>query len=221
MPVVEVIRIPLSDRTSLATGLALAIRLGKTPIVVNDAPSFIVNRVLFPNFTEALNLASEGMPIDRIDDAMKRWGMPMGPFELLDHIGVDVAVCILRAMEGSVLPRSNLPAVLDQAIARNDLGKKTRRGFYLYPTPSPKVLPPPNRDLLAALFPRVPPAPAATPDVRAIQDRLLAPMIDQARRLLAESVVSNPDAIDLATVLGLGLAPFRGGLAHWGMQNEK
>src|SRR5437764_15142504 len=80
MPLVEVVRTPESDDVALATAVALAGRMGKTPVLVADAPGFLVNRVLIPYLAEALVLAQDGAAIKEVDDALKRWGMPMGPF---------------------------------------------------------------------------------------------------------------------------------------------
>src|SRR5205807_4304748 len=100
MPLVEIVRGAHSDEASLATAIALAGRIGKTPVLVNDAPGFLVNRVLIPYLAEALEARQEGIPIAQIDGAMKHWGMPMGPFELLDEIGLDVGAHVLRTLAG-------------------------------------------------------------------------------------------------------------------------
>ncbi len=101
MPLVEVVRAPESDDASLATVAALAAKIGKTLVLVADAPGFLVNRVLIPYLAEARVMAQEGTPITAIDSAMKRWGMPMGPFELLDEIGLDVGMHVLRCSRAS------------------------------------------------------------------------------------------------------------------------
>jgi len=92
MPLVEIVRGHHSDDVSLATAVGVAGRIGKTPVLVNDTPGFLVNRILVPYLAEALVVANEGIPITTIDHAMKARGMPMGPFELLDEIGLDIAV---------------------------------------------------------------------------------------------------------------------------------
>jgi 3-hydroxyacyl-CoA dehydrogenase len=200
MPLVEVVRAPHSDDAALATAIALAGRIGKTPILVNDAPGFVVNRVLIPYLGEALVMAGEGASVPAIDLIMKQWGMPMGPFELLDEIGLDVADHVLKSLHA---PPS---ALLDRALNQKWLGKKTGRGFYVYGK-RPKGKPVLNRELVESV-------PAAPADREAVQSRLLRPMIDAAAKLLEEGVTDSADTIDLATVLGLGLAPFRGGLMH-------
>lgn len=218
MPLVEVVRAAHSDEQSLATAAGLAIKLGKTPVLVNDAPGFIVNRVLIPYVAAAVELASAGASIIAIDNAMKQWGMPMGPFELLDEIGLDISDHILRSLREQLGPRIPTPPVLSQAVARGWLGKKSGRGFYQHgDAPGKKQSLELNPDL-AGMLSADPVGSAAGPEV--IQRQLLRPMADEAARLLEEHVVESVDAIDLATVLGAGVAPFRGGLARW-MRSEE
>jgi 3-hydroxyacyl-CoA dehydrogenase/enoyl-CoA hydratase/3-hydroxybutyryl-CoA epimerase len=204
MPLVEVVRAPQTDRRALATGVAVAAALGKTPVVVNDAPGFVVNRVLFPYLHEALAMLSEGADPADTDASMKRWGMPMGPFELVDEIGLDVTRMILQSLEQSLGPRFSSPGILDRAIEHGWLGKKSGAGFYRYSSPGSSLV---NSELL--------PAQRHTLSDEKVQKRLMDTMAAEARKLLAEKVVESPDAIDLATVLGLGFAPFRGGLARF------
>jgi 3-hydroxyacyl-CoA dehydrogenase/enoyl-CoA hydratase/3-hydroxybutyryl-CoA epimerase len=145
---------------------------------------------------------------------MKRWGMPMGPFELLDEIGLDVAGSILT----SLMPGAERPKALRLAIERQWLGKKSGRGFYLHATkagrPRRPGAPQVNAELAELLH-----AGAAMPErpgiEEAVQWRLVLPMVNQAAAALRAGVVDSADTIDLATVLGAGLAPFRGGLAHF------
>jgi 3-hydroxyacyl-CoA dehydrogenase/enoyl-CoA hydratase/3-hydroxybutyryl-CoA epimerase len=214
MPLVEVVRTAASDAGALATAAALAVRMGKTPVLVGDAPGFLVNRVLIPYLAEALALAVEGTPIPAIDEAMKDWGMPMGPFELLDEIGLDVSVHVLRSLNEQTGSKMRIPSGFDQALERGWLGKKSGTGFYRYSATAKKASPELNQELSAALIGSAP-SPAHTSDAEAIQWRLVLPMTNEAARVLEEGVTDSTDAIDLATVLGLGLAPFRGGLARF------
>ena len=207
MPLVEIIRAAHSDDLSLATAVAMAVRLGKTPIIVSDSPGFLVNRILVPYLAEAMKLASEGVPIDRIDLAMKRWGMPMGAFELLDEIGLDVAEHVLRSL-ATTNPPPKVSAAMAQAMQQRWLGKKAGRGFYVYAKKTQEV----NEDLVKTLSGGAPPR---SMDDDAIQRRLVQPMVDEANAALREGVVDSPDTIDLATVLGIGLAPFRGGIMRY------
>jgi 3-hydroxyacyl-CoA dehydrogenase/enoyl-CoA hydratase/3-hydroxybutyryl-CoA epimerase len=209
MPLVEVVRTPLSSSRALGAGAELALRLGKTPVLVVDAPGFLVNRLLIPYLAEALTMASRGADIRAIDAAMKHWGMPMGPFELLDQVGLDIAVHILHAMRGPFGERFAAPERLDEVLQRGWLGRKTKLGFYDYRGRRATV-----HDALLTMI-RRDDARAEPLAESAIQWRLLSPMINEAMRVLEAGVVESTDTIDLATVLGLGLAPFRGGLARF------
>lgn len=211
MPLVEVVRAAESDDLSLATAVALAGRLGKTPVLVADSPGFLVNRILVPYLAEALDMAGQGIPIPAIDDAARRWGMPMGPFELLDEIGVDVAAHVLRSLAGASPPPATVVAALDRAASERWVGKKSGRGFYVYRAGRRPAPPRANAPLLAVLSGG---KRTAAPDTESLQRRLVLPMVQECARVLEEGVVDSPDAIDLATVLGLGLAPFRGGIAQ-------
>ena len=209
MPLVEIVRTRHCDPRALATGVALAAKLGKTPVVVGDGPGFIVNRILMPYLSEAMRMAGEGVAIVAIDDAMKQWGMPMGPFALLDQIGLDVIAGIFKAMQEPLAGRVELPRAVEEAAKSGTLGRKSGIGFYVYGTDK-KAAPTINESLVGALNGG---NHVAAPPVGQIQDRLMATMCDESERLLEEGVANSPDAIDLATVTGLGIAPFRGGVA--------
>jgi 3-hydroxyacyl-CoA dehydrogenase/enoyl-CoA hydratase/3-hydroxybutyryl-CoA epimerase len=223
MPLVEVVRTSKSDDQSLATAIGLCAAIGKTPILVNDAPGFLVNRVLIPYLAEALAAAADGIPVPVIDAALRSWGMPMGPLELLDEIGLDVGhhvlTCLSDSLGGQLPP---LPPAIDQAIAKGWLGKKSGRGFYIYAKDDHKQKQADlNAEMVALLSPNPPAPDASAPAVdnaereKEIQWRLVLPMVNEAAKLLAEGVTDSTDVIDLSTVLGTGLAPFRGGLAQF------
>jgi 3-hydroxyacyl-CoA dehydrogenase/enoyl-CoA hydratase/3-hydroxybutyryl-CoA epimerase len=204
MPLVEVVRPPQAAADAVATGVAVAGAAGKTPVVCADAPGFVVNRVLFPQLREALVLFDEGGSVADTDAAIRAWGLPMGPFMLIDEIGLDVTQMILESLAAALGPRFAPPPALARALAAGWLGRKSGRGFYDHPRDG---RPAPNAEFVAA-------APAAVPaPAGAIQRRLIDPMAAEARLVLDAGVVDSADALDLATVLGLGFAPFRGGLA--------
>jgi 3-hydroxyacyl-CoA dehydrogenase/enoyl-CoA hydratase/3-hydroxybutyryl-CoA epimerase len=213
MPLVEVVRRTQSDDVSLATAVALAGRIGKTPVLTADASGFLVNRVLIPYLAEALNVASEGAPIPQIDRAMKQWGMPMGPFELLDEIGLDIAAHVMRSLGTNWPQPKSVTAAIEMAAEKKWLGKKTGVGFYKH-SPQKRgkkpVSPVLNEELAKVLATH-----PATIDSQTIQWRLVLPMVNEAAALLDERVVDSTETIDLATVLGTGLAPFRGGIVHF------
>jgi 3-hydroxyacyl-CoA dehydrogenase/enoyl-CoA hydratase/3-hydroxybutyryl-CoA epimerase len=224
MPLVEVVRTDLSHDEPLATTAVLASRLGKTPLLVRDAPGFLVNRILTPYLAEALAVAGEGFPIDQIDAALKEWGMPMGPFELLDTIGLDVAAHVLKTLGAVLHDPPPMPQALQLALDRKWLGDKTGRGFYEHDAKQTRtkalVV---NSELQRALWPFGVPAgstvdshSSGTPgEGHELAWRLVLPMVNEAAHVLEERITDSADAIDLATVLGLGLAPFRGGLIQF------
>lgn len=206
MPLVEVVRTAQSDGPSLASAVQLASRIGKVPILVGDAPGFVVNRVLIPYLREAISLALEGVPYTAIDQAIKQWGMPMGPFELLDEIGLDVASYVLKSLTPGV--EAPVPPALKQAIERGWMGKKTGVGFYVH---AKKKQLKPNAEMATLMYAGEP----KSMSDEEIVDRLITPMVGEAMKLLDERIIASPDALDLATVLGIGFAPFRGGLANY------
>jgi 3-hydroxyacyl-CoA dehydrogenase/enoyl-CoA hydratase/3-hydroxybutyryl-CoA epimerase len=213
MPLVEIVRAAHSDDVSLATAVALSVRMGKTPVLVSDAPGFLVNRILVPYLAEALLIASDGTPIGNIDEAAKRWGMPMGPFELLDEIGLDIAAHVLKSLSGTTLPPPNVIAAFDMARERKWMGKKSGQGFYIYDAKRRRSTSPhANLELVKVLGSG---SHWQALDADSIQWRLVLPMVNESARVLEEGVTDSPDAIDLATVLGLGLAPFRGGIVQF------
>lgn len=214
MPLVEVIRAPKSGDEALATGAALAQCMGKVPIVVGDGAGFVVNRVLIPYLGEALVMASQGADIVQVDSALKHWGMPMGPFELLDQIGMDVVMHIFDSVSSRLGDPPSAPQGVRTMIERNWLGKKTGRGFYVYEKTRRRRKPQVNHKLSAIWRPAHSTAAPITLDEQIVIDRLVSPMINEATRLLNENVIDSAALLDLASVLGLGLAPFRGGLAH-------
>jgi 3-hydroxyacyl-CoA dehydrogenase/enoyl-CoA hydratase/3-hydroxybutyryl-CoA epimerase len=154
-------------------------------------------------------MATEGTPITQIDLAMKKWGMPMGPFELLDEIGLDVALHVLRSLSHVQAHAVELPPAVEGAVGHGWLGKKSGRGFYVHGKKGKTEV----NDELARLLAATSTGAGVTDEQ--IQWRLVLPMVNEAARVLAEGVTSSADDIDLATVLGLGFAPFRGGLAKF------
>src|SRR5690606_31310355 len=132
MALVEVVKTTHSDPDAVATAVAVATACGKTPVVVNDAPGFVVNRVLFPYLYEAMLAAGEGASPEELDAAVREWGMPMGPLELADTIGLDVTLAICEAMRPSLSPRVDVPNGLRAAVEAGHLGRKSGAGFFRY-----------------------------------------------------------------------------------------
>lgn len=209
MPLVEVIAGEASDPDAVRTVYDLALKLGKTPVVVRDAPGFLVNRLLMFYSSEALWLLDEGYSIEDVDRAMKDWGMPLGPLALTDDVGIDVAVKVAHILGEAFGDRMPTPEWLDKAGEPGRLGSKTGLGFYRYDGHKRTE---PDREIyrILGLTPRV-----QDPDPAQIAERLVLPMVNEAARCLSEGVVRDPASLDLAMIMGTGFPPFRGGLCRW------
>ena len=213
MELVEVVRAEKTDDLTIARLVAFVKALGKTPIVTTDSPGFLVNRVLFPYLGEAVLMVTEGFGIEQIDKEIRSFGMPMGPLELLDQVGLDVAHHVASSLMGTM---PEVKSVVDQfagLLEHGYLGKKSGRGFYRYPKgkkTGATILPGVNSDL-------VPPDLGDSyhnDAMTAVQRRLIYPMLSESIKCYDEGVVKEPWAIDLAMVLGTGFSPPRGGPLH-------
>ncbi len=211
MPLVEVVRAPASSDAALATLAQWAIQLGKTPVVVRDSPGFVVNRILMPYLNEAVILVSEGLTIEQVDRVMKRFGMPMGPLELLDQIGLDVAAHVAQSMQPVLAGRFEPNAAFEKMRAAGLLGQKSGRGFYLHGGKKPKVNTQVQELLRGESSSAVAQAlPAAVRGTEG-RERMVLLMVNEAALGLSENLTSSAAAMDLAMVLGTGWAPHRGG----------
>jgi 3-hydroxyacyl-CoA dehydrogenase/enoyl-CoA hydratase/3-hydroxybutyryl-CoA epimerase len=206
MPLVEVIRGRQTSDGTVATLYEFAKRLGKTPIVVNDGPGFLVNRLLMPYLNEAGFLVEEGCPIDRLDRVMTAFGMPMGPCLLIDEVGIDVAYKVGKIFEQSFGSRVQGSHAVEKLYHKGRLGKKGQLGFYRH---GKETLVDP--DVYGIL------QPAATFNLSddVMLQRMLFPMINEAARCLDESIVTSVDDIDIGMIFGTGFPPFRGGLMRY------
>jgi 3-hydroxyacyl-CoA dehydrogenase / enoyl-CoA hydratase / 3-hydroxybutyryl-CoA epimerase len=197
-----------SDETRERT-LAFARQIGKLPVVVRDSPGFLVNRVLFPYLLDAAQLFESGVDADKIDNALVKWGMPMGPLRLIDEIGVDVTVDIANTLEKAYGKRDRAPEILNKMLAAKMLGRKSGGGFYKYEGKQQTPNPPP---------------PATGPGVASdsLADRLVFLMVNEAARCVEEKVIESPEDADYGMLLGTGFAPFRGGplrfAEHFGLK---
>jgi len=165
--------------------------IDKLPLPVKSAPGFLVNRVLGPYLLAAMRCVDEGIAPETIDEAALAYGMPMGPIELADSVGLDICLAVGRLLQGDVAP----PKRLAELVEGKNLGRKTGRGFYVWTDGKPQKQPPGA----------VPPG---------LADRLIGPLIAEARAALAEGIVADADLVDAGTIFGTGFAPFRGGPLH-------
>lgn len=209
MPLLEVITTPRTRPDVVATAVAFGRALGKTVIVVNDAPGFYVNRILAPYLNEAGALLDAGAPVEAIDAAMEQFGFPVGPLTLLDEVGLDIAsksAAILHEAFGERLA----PAPAMRAIvSAGRTGRKGKSGFYTYDATGKKgavdasvysLLATPNRS-------PIPP--------EEIRQRCALALANEAVRALEEGVVRSPRDGDIGAVFGIGFPPFRGGPFRW------
>jgi 3-hydroxyacyl-CoA dehydrogenase/enoyl-CoA hydratase/3-hydroxybutyryl-CoA epimerase len=192
LPLVEVIRGDhTSDETMLAA-MSFVTRIGKLPLPCRSAPGFLVNRLLTPYMLEALYAHADGHDLESIDAAAKAFGMPMGPVELADRVGLDVALHVAEILSSVLVAPT--PELLKAKVAKGDLGVKTGRGFYVYDSRGKPI-----KDRRRV---------AADGD---LADRLLLPLINEAVACLDEGVVADADLLDAGVVFGAGFAPFTGG----------
>jgi len=203
MPLVEVIRGDKSSDKTVASVIALSKKLGKTPILVGDCPGFLVNRLLIPYIIEAMHLYEEGESFEKIDMLLLDFGMPMGPFRLVDEVGLDVGYKVATILQEGYGDRMHTVPVFERV--HHDLGlygKKKGAGFYKYAKngvrANPKVI-----DLVQE---------QRHFSDEEIIDRCLLMMVNEASRALEEGVVKCAEYLDMAMVMGTGFPPFRGGI---------
>jgi len=208
MPLLEIVVAEATAPWAVARAHTFGTAQGKTCIVVRDGPGFYTTRILSPYLNEAVLLLEEGARIDDVDRAMKDFGYPVGPLALLDEVGIDVGAHVAehlgrafahRGLEGSTA----MPHMIEAGLA----GRKSGKGFYLYPATKKKGPKPVNRDIYQLLGG----AERRTIGVSEIQDRLALLMVNEAVHCLQEEVIASPRDGDLGAILGLGFPPFRGG----------
>jgi 3-hydroxyacyl-CoA dehydrogenase/enoyl-CoA hydratase/3-hydroxybutyryl-CoA epimerase/3-hydroxyacyl-CoA dehydrogenase/enoyl-CoA hydratase/3-hydroxybutyryl-CoA epimerase/enoyl-CoA isomerase len=211
MPLVEVIRGPQTSDETIATAVAYAKAIGKSPIVVNDGPGFLVNRLLLPFLNEALELLSEGAEIKALERASKDFGMPMGPLALYDMVGLDTSFYAGKVMWEAFPDRINPSPILPALIKAGRLGQKSGLGFFRYRDKHGRGEPDPALNELIKDY--VTKKDRLTPE--ALTARLFLPMVLEATRILEEKIVRDVRDVDLGLIFGLGFPPFRGGLLFW------
>lgn len=210
MQLVEVIRGAKSSESAIAVLKAYGNRIKKKAVTTADAPGFLVNRILAPYLYEAIRLIAAGVPLKDIDDAIKRFGLPMGPLELLDEIGLDTSCKVIHVLHKALGERMAPPAIIKFIEDSKLLGKKGGKGIYLYDKAGKRLGF--NPEFTAALA-----GVTASPRSRTeIQDRLMLVMVNEAARCIEEGIVTDPAQIDLAMLYGMGFPAFRGGVVRYG-----
>lgn len=191
MPLVEVIRSESTEPEIVQRALGFTRQIDKLAVVCRSSPGFLVNRVLMPYLSEAVRAAEEGISLASIDRAAEDFGMPMGPIELADVVGLDVVMSVGKVFFQS--GQEAAPAVLQKLYEQKKFGKKTGAGFYTWTDGKPQKLP------------------ATQPVPQDLQDRLLLPLLNEAVAVLRERIVEDADLVDAGVIFGAGFAPFRGG----------
>jgi len=194
MPLIEIVRTETTDALVVLAAAAFARRLDKLPLPCRSAPGFMVNRVLMPYLQEAMRAAQEGVPFAVIDAAATDFGMPMGPIELADVVGLDVASHVGEIIAAELGRTAPDLGELRARVAAGKLGKKTREGFYVWRDGKPAK----------------PAAHGGTAPVDLI-DRMILALVNECVACLRERVVEDENLIDAAVIFGTGFAPFRGG----------
>jgi 3-hydroxyacyl-CoA dehydrogenase/enoyl-CoA hydratase/3-hydroxybutyryl-CoA epimerase len=197
LQLVEVVSHDGSDPQILKQALAFVGTIDRLPLPVKSSPGFVVNRALTPYMLEAMLMLDENVDKLTIDTAAETFGMPMGPIELADQVGLDICLAVgdmLRSKFGDLLPPA--PAWLRDKVARGELGRKTGKGFYVW------------KDGKAEKKPASSETAQPTPE---LIDRLILPISNVCVACLREGIVDNPDLVDGAMIFGTGYAPFRGG----------
>lgn len=197
MPLVEVIYTESTDLNLIQHGMSFVRAIEKIPLQVKSSPGFLVNRILMPYLLESVRLLESGIPAVAIDKAAMEFGMPMGPIELADTVGLDV--CLYGAESLGHYFKVSIPPELRKRVEAGNLGKKTGQGFYQFK--NGKII----RPKLAEHY-RLP---------EDALDRLILSMMNEAVACLREGIVVDADALDAGMILGTGFPPFRGGLMHY------
>ena len=192
MQLVEIVSAGNTDAAIAGNAAAFVRQIDKLPLHVKDAAGFLVNRVLGPYIANAFRMADEGIAIETIDAAMEQFGMPMGPIELADTVGLDICVHAGTALAGA---SAKPPKRLMELVNAGKLGKKTAGGFYQWIKGKPQKQPAGNID-------------------EGLIERLIRPCLDETQKVVAEGIVADADLADAGLIFGTGFAPFRGGPMH-------
>jgi 3-hydroxyacyl-CoA dehydrogenase/enoyl-CoA hydratase/3-hydroxybutyryl-CoA epimerase len=198
MQLVEVVSHDKASKEALAAARAFVGQIDRLPAPVKSAPGFVVNRALLPYMLEAMVMLDEGTKAETIDKAAEDFGMPMGPIELADQVGLDICLHVAEVLkEGLQWPMPDPPQWLRDKVAAGDLGAKTGRGIYVWQK---------GEAVKRKSFPE---------PADGMADRLILPMVNICVALLREGVAESEDVIDGAMIFGTGFAPFRGGPLHY------
>ncbi len=211
MPLVEVIPGNATSEETIVHTVNLAKQMGKVPVVVKDSPGFLVNRILLPYMNEAAYLMSEGVKPERIDKVIRAFGMPMGPLELFDEVGIDVAYKVSKIFDKELGERMQSASILNNIYEDAGLlGKKSGKGVYIYSKRDKKPNPVINqivKDNGSVSGDNI--------SDKEIEERIIYRMINEAVYCLQENIITDPEHLDMAMIIGTGFPPFRGGVLKY------
>ncbi|MDR2186548.1 MAG: enoyl-CoA hydratase/isomerase family protein [Azonexus sp.] len=192
MPLVEVVAAADADPAVVQDAAAFVRQIDKLPLPVNSAPGFLVNAVLAPYMLAAMRAVDDGVAPETVDESLLAFGMPMGPIELIDTVGLDIALAAGQQLTDA----TEAPRCLRERVDQNHLGKKTGQGFYRWSQGKAQKNPA-----------------GAAPE--GLVEKLLEPLVDRAQQLVADGIVGDADLADAGVIFGTGFAPFSGGPLHW------
>jgi len=195
MPLVEVVQSTKSRKEEVEKGCAFVTKINKFPLIVKSCKGFLVNRVLAPYMMESVRQLDAGVPAEKIDQAALDFGMPMGPIELIDVVGLDIAKHVSHSLELGDADNSEL----GRLVAKGKLGKKTGEGFYVWNEGKPEKN---NEEYEEA-------------ELIALADELISPLLTECEKCDEENIAPNRGLIDAGIIFGTGFAPFRGGPLHY------
>jgi 3-hydroxyacyl-CoA dehydrogenase / enoyl-CoA hydratase / 3-hydroxybutyryl-CoA epimerase len=204
MQLVEIIVARQTAPEVLQRTVKFAQHIGKLPVVVQDSPGFLVNRILMPYLVEAGNLFEKGADLESLDSVMLDFGMPMGPMRLMDEVGLDVVLHVAEILAAKFGDRMKIPGCLPGMVAAGLLGRKSGHGFFLYRRPERTLVNPQALTFVGGGH-------ARSFSREELQERMVFLMINEAAQALEERIVTEPADVDFAMIMGTGFAPFRGG----------
>ncbi len=208
MPLLEIIRAPKTSAQTVATVVALGKKIGKTVIVVNDGVGFYTSRILAPYMNEASFILTEGAAIEDLDRALVDFGFPVGPVTLLDEVGIDVGAKVGKIMHDAFGDRLSPPGSFDKILADGRMGRKNKKGFYVYGDEKQKG----QKVVDKSVYELLPNGHKRTPlNAQEAAERCVLQMVNEAALCLGEGILRSPRDGDIGAVFGLGFPPFRGG----------
>jgi 3-hydroxyacyl-CoA dehydrogenase/enoyl-CoA hydratase/3-hydroxybutyryl-CoA epimerase len=194
LPLVEVVSAKTTRKEVAENAAAFVRQIDKLPLPTGDSPGFLVNRVLGPYMQNAFRLIEQGAKPETLDAAMVEFGMPMGPAELADTVGLDI--CLHAGKSLAKAANAQVPKFLEEKVAAGQLGRKSGQGIYPWINGKPQKGEPDAYD-------------------QKLIDELITPYLNEAKAAVAEGIVADADLADAGLIFGTGFAPFRGGPLHY------